>query len=128
MVRECLKTNTRILFSDEALRQIGLYPMLYSLAAPVTIGDENMPAPQLLSAQSTDGSTQVLEEAEELQDALSNIHDQLERNWFWWILELLPFQRRYYSDKHGSWRSTISYVFEFFDARRVIRIYYFFHS
>lgn len=126
MVRECLKTNTGILFSNEALHQIGLDPTRCSFAAPVSIDNQQMPVIQSLSAEeSTHGSTQVSEGADELQDALSNIHDELERSWFWWILELLPFRRQYYNN---GWKSIISYVSEFLDALQITGIYYFFHS
>ena len=34
------------------------------------------------------------EEEEDLADALSPIYDQLSLRWGWWILELMPTQRR----------------------------------
>lgn len=121
MVRECYKTNTGILFSDAALRQIGLDPMLYSSAVPkppVSIDNKidqpvDMPVHVETDSSTTDSSTEISEEEEELKDALTRVHDQLEESWtkmFWWILELLPFQQRYCS-KNGAWRSKISCVF-----------------
>lgn len=40
----------------------------------------------------------VSEEHEDLSDALSDMHDQLQARRFWWILELLPQQQQYQKD------------------------------
>jgi len=46
------------------------------------------------------------EEDEELRDALSPTFDQLDINWFWWILEFLPISARHQED-NNQWVSEV---------------------
>ncbi|KDQ11570.1 hypothetical protein BOTBODRAFT_177182 [Botryobasidium botryosum FD-172 SS1] len=41
----------------------------------------------------------------EREDALSPIYDQLSRNWWWWILEVIPLKHRYQDSDDDNWRS-----------------------
>ena len=51
----------------------------------------------------------VSEEHEDLSDALSDMHDQLQARRFWWILELLPQQQQYQKDDDMC-GTTVTYV------------------
>ena len=49
------------------------------------------------------------EEEEDLADAISPIYDQLSLKWRWWLLELLPMQRRVQGED-GKWTEQTTYV------------------
>ncbi|KAF8224463.1 hypothetical protein L208DRAFT_1311097 [Tricholoma matsutake] len=93
MVRECFKTNTGIMFDTQALRNIGLdpstlYPFVTPRPPPLPVGNatlEKLRSPSMLRRFLIG-----IEEEEELNDALSPIHDELRLRPAWWILEVLP--------------------------------------
>lgn len=137
MVRECFKANTGILFNTESLREIGLDPnTIYPnvLPRPPALFDhvktqfvEERPSVPFLKrvasvfqskskAQQTDAekrssqlSSFISEEDEELRDALTPKFDQLMIKRFWWILEFLPVSIRYQKGD-DQWTSYIGYV------------------
>ncbi|KAI0003870.1 hypothetical protein BJV74DRAFT_490807 [Russula compacta] len=126
MIRQCFLTNTGIQFRREAFKDIGI--------DPDTIFPSVIPRPPALKASAyvppdetgasahvaepteatltdevptspTAASTFKSEEDEELVDALSPIHDELELSKAWWILEVLPMRHRHQNREDGSWHN-----------------------
>jgi hypothetical protein len=115
MIRECFKSKTGIMFDSDKLRAIGLdpgrlYPDVLPRPPPLPVNGRmilaNSPGP--MSAQSLDGDV-VMEELEELEDALTPIFDQLEIKKFWWLLEYLPAKQAW-QDNNGRWQSAYRFV------------------
>ena len=96
MVRECFKAGTGILFYSEKLREIGLdpsslYPVVLPRPPPLSVDGHRIQSRSSdLFSDALSWSAAPLEETEELNDALSSCHDQLEINKGWWVLEYLP--------------------------------------
>jgi len=94
MVRECFKAGTGILFYSDKLREIGLdpsslYPVVLPRPPPLSVDGHKIRS-RSSDLFSFSQWAAPLEETEELNDALSSIHDQLEINKGWWVLEYLP--------------------------------------
>jgi len=91
MVREVVASQCGILFDTAALvrNSISLF----------TFPGSNPP-------QDGDGSANLD------QDALQPIHDELQLNRRWWLLELLPLHYSY-QDAQGVWRTTYGLVITF---------------
>lgn len=97
MVRQCFAADTGIMFKEDALRAIGLdpatlYPMVSLRPPPVT------------SVANKDGV--LSEEEEDLLDLRCETTDELKKNLFWWILEILPSRSRV-QRANGTWRKKI---------------------
>ena len=119
MIRECFRANTEIQFFRKSLESIGLNPdTLLDLSQP-----SQTPSPALVAeveatahaAEPTDGTlVDPTDKSEELEDARSKIHDQLERakTWWWWILEFLPtpYREQIQKDEHYIWKHSWRYV------------------
>jgi hypothetical protein len=107
MVRQCFLANTGIQFYREAFKHIGLdhttlFPSVTTrpLALEASCADEDWASTSThcpdahathndqVQASPVAACTFKSEEHEELLDALSPIHDRLEKAW--WILEILP--------------------------------------
>ncbi|THU90422.1 hypothetical protein K435DRAFT_676075 [Dendrothele bispora CBS 962.96] len=106
MIRECFKTNTGIMFTQDGLKEIGLdpeclYPTVKPRPPPLPVGDARLRSipPDVKSMlpirYSSDYSILTSEEQMDLEDALAPIYDQLSLNWIWWILELLPLKQKF---------------------------------
>jgi hypothetical protein len=109
MIRECFACYTGIIFDSTILREkIGLdTDTLYPVFIPRDSSKRIAPSPndrikswkeerKALVAMDvyTVKHDFVSEEDEDLRDALSAKYDQLELEWWWWILEYLPLSRR----------------------------------
>lgn len=81
MIKECFKANTGIGFDAKLLKEIGLECDDNSVANAIVIATERT---QLSTAEGRDDA-----------DALSEMHDELTRNKFWWLLEGWPFNQRF---------------------------------
>ena len=109
MIRECFRANTGIQFHRESLKRIGLDPDTFLEPRPPAIAPTPTPVAQVETAAHAPGPTDATvvdhvqgfpaaastfksEEDEELADALSEKHDQLEISKPWWILEILPMR------------------------------------
>ena len=131
MIRETFKTNSGIMFNSQALRRIGLDPSgLYKTVRdrppPIVLGDDETRREREPSTAADKGRHRVngvdgkiavhahgedglvvrrSEEEEDLEDALTPIHDRLKTRWAWWILEILPRRFRVQSaDREWHWR------------------------
>ncbi|KAJ7912889.1 hypothetical protein B0H13DRAFT_2005834 [Mycena leptocephala] len=121
MIRECFKADTGIMFDAQRLQELGLdpatlYPFVLPRPPPLPVGAakiESMPptkgwlrrvfsrkcqtfpvSPEL-EERPLEKPAHGMEEAEDLQDALSPIYDQLKLKPCWWILEVIPLTFRY---------------------------------
>ena len=120
MIQECFRTNTGIQFRPDALVALGLdlgtrhharenlsqQPLVTgdmgAPRGPSTVNDSTMPA---------EASAFTTKEEEERADALSPMHDELDKVKAWWILECLPLRhRRQYEEGMGTPRHYWSYV------------------
>jgi hypothetical protein len=99
MIRECFKVGTGITFYTERLRKTGLDPdTLYPNV--VTRPPALLASGMKIRRRALGDGEKVLdptaaEEEEELHDALSSHHDQLDLAPLWWIFECLSLQRKY---------------------------------
>lgn len=102
MIREIFKTNVGILFHRSMFQQIGMDPS--------TLYPDVVPRPLAIPMHGhADPDVKcVSEETEDLNDALSPMHDQLMAAPYWWILEALPQKLRYQRTANGSWVESIS--------------------
>jgi len=119
MIQECFRTKTGIQFLPDALEALGLdlgtrhhvqdNPSQQRLVTgamraprdPSTINDSAMPA---------EASAFTTNEEEERADALSPMHDELDKVKAWWILECLPLRHRRQYEGMGMPRHYWSYV------------------
>lgn len=118
MIRQCFLANTGIMFHGQRLKEIGLdsdslYPHVRVRPPPITIDKlekskvESQIRGTLTLVKPADA--QFTEEEEDLADALSPIHDQLDVSRSWWILEILPMKQRI-QQKDGAWKWQFSLV------------------
>ena len=109
MIRECFLAKTGILFDTDLLDDLGL--VLKEL-------ESNPQDVQTHDILGTDPSAGTLNEAgpvglrpaKDIKDAAAQIYDQLLRQKFWWVLELIPMLSTYQKGD-GSWfrlRSSVS--------------------
>jgi hypothetical protein len=129
MIRECFRCNTGIQFYHEYFKDIGLDPnTLFPVVAirppplaptPARVeAAARAPEPtdgtlvDYVQASPTAASSFKSEEDEELADALSPQHDELElAKPSWWILELLPMRQRKQNRRDYSLSHDLKYVF-----------------
>jgi hypothetical protein len=107
MIRECFETNTGILFEADKLRDFGLnpsslWPIVPKKKRPGSLSAKDMlirakPKTQEEAAAQAKREREgehlvddkLIEEHEELKDALSPIYDQLDEWWVWRLMEQL---------------------------------------
>lgn len=107
MIRECFLARTGIRFHSSLLPAIGLdpaslYPHVKPRPPPVE-GDMSV-VTVLLNAEQ--GGYKLTEEEHDLVDSVQLIYDQLRLKWWWWILEIIPFEYRTQGKDH-EWKSRI---------------------
>ncbi len=95
MIRECFKAGTGIMFYSDKLREIGLdpsslYPVVLPRPPPLSVDGHKIRSRSSDLISNLLPQSKPLEEMEDLIDALSSIHDQLEIHRSWWVLEYLP--------------------------------------
>jgi hypothetical protein len=107
MVRECFKTGVGILFRRETFKRIGMDPgtldplfkqpkiIYHTPCSPAQCSSrpvKHQPDDEPIDPEEI-YSDFVSEELEDVADAISEAHDELEKAWFcnfWWILECTP--------------------------------------
>jgi len=111
MVRQCFLAETGIMFNSKLLARIGLDPgTLYPrvLPRPDPITSRRADRPRTASDDSSgmskvaNNDLTLTEEEEDLEDMLSPINDGLSLSKSWWLLELMPIQRRH-QKRNGTW-------------------------
>ncbi|KAH9060461.1 hypothetical protein EDB87DRAFT_1562060 [Lactarius vividus] len=119
MVREILKTQCHIRFDEAALNQWGIPIAMIKQQAvpertretsdstlytePLSRHDQKTPAPpetpggltgkdvfSIPDADDTKQAPQPIEESLDAEDAVEKMGDQLKKNRFWWVLEIIP--------------------------------------
>ncbi|KDQ62964.1 hypothetical protein JAAARDRAFT_202495 [Jaapia argillacea MUCL 33604] len=137
MIRQCFIAQTGIQFHGECLKWAGLdpitlHPSVRGRPPPIppsrdnnadttpTKGEERhkrastggtlvngSDGEQGDGARDEIGEVAKTEEDQDAIDAVCQIYDQLERKWFWWILEWIPLRHRYQNDD-DSWTRSFS--------------------
>jgi hypothetical protein len=125
MIRECFRTKTGIQFHRDSFKEIGLdvntiFPRVLTRphalkASPCDVTDAKHTTHAAEATDSTQTSLTAAsafktEEEEELADALSKIHDELEGYSAWWILEILPLRYSKQDRGNASWGTYWAYV------------------
>jgi hypothetical protein len=113
MIRECFKTKSGIMFDRKKLREFDLdpdrlWPRVESRPAPLPLGStkiRNIPPPGEHPKEFHEHPES--EEAHELLDATSPIHDEMElkNKWWWRFLDRLPLEKTY-QGPDGKWDKT----------------------
>jgi len=131
MIRQCFLANTGIQFYLTTFKHIGVdHTMLLPFvttrpreletstscvaeakASTYCPDPQNVTLNDQAQASPIAACTFKSEEHEELLDALSPIHDQLDLLKAWWILEILPLRHLVQDRKELSWKSYWQYVF-----------------
>ncbi|KAH9080201.1 hypothetical protein EDB83DRAFT_2503382 [Lactarius deliciosus] len=97
MVREILKTNCHILFDEAALEQWGVpVAMIKQQAVPER------------TRETSDSTLYVEPSRFDAEDAVEKMGDQLKKNRFWWMLEIIPTYFVWQNEKDewvGRWRT-----------------------
>ena len=120
MIQECFRTKTGIQFRPDALEALGLVDLGTRHHArenlsqrPLVVGNMRAPKdPSKIddSATSVEASAFTTREEEERADALSPMHDELDKVKAWWILECLPLRHRQQYKELGTPKHYWSYV------------------
>ncbi|KZP01467.1 hypothetical protein CALVIDRAFT_559282 [Calocera viscosa TUFC12733] len=100
MIREAVLTKTGILWNELALQQAGF-------KLPMPAPEDTIKMQRQNGATDPDGPVQNYISALDAhyeQDVSASIHDKLNMNKLWWILEIIPLKYRR-QQKNGQWRS-----------------------